>query len=373
MSKTQNSEKKMNKEELIKSFEIKYKEDDLRYNDLPGTNPSWTPEKLVRLYDFIDSGLTQEEIADELGFERSTISRKLKAMDWDKFENKLQELYSQSITQYIKSSAVEYREKAEKREAFLFRKKEINNQAFYDNLETKMLECVSAMEVPKLPKSNLLTPKGTPEHIVLMLSDLHVGLNFTDKETGKLNKYNLEVFRQRALNLKKAVIDIFSLHSKLYPIPELHIFGLGDMVQGTNLGGEWGPAYIDMDVYEQANIAGNTVADLISEWSNYFKKITFTGIVGNHGRGGKDKNSDKVAANWDNVSYIVLSSALRNHPNVEIIRSDAWWSRTNVNGSDFLMVHGDYLGSTATSLETESRKLQDMLHPLGLLHLDICV
>lgn len=352
--------------DLSELFKTKYEEDPLRFKDIKGVTASWTPPKLVTLMEFVESDATQEEMAAELGFERSTISRKINSMDWGSFRDKLTNLCEMSMGAYVKNTATEYRKKMTARQEYLARKKEISQHAMAENIETQLMNCVQALEVPRLPPSALPkhNSKRTPEHIVLLLSDLHVGLDFSGKETGGLNSYGIEEFRRRAANLQKAVVDIFSLHSKLYDIPELHVFGLGDFVHGTNLGGEWGPAYTSIDVYEQCTIAGATVADLLSDWSKYFKKTTFTGVVGNHGRGGRDKNSDKVGASWDNVAYLGIKAYIKEHNTVQVDQADAWFARKNVNGVPFMIVHGDYISSS--NLEAENRRFQDMVAPLPL-------
>src|SRR3989304_2152788 len=102
-------------------------------------------------------------------------------------------------------------------------------------------------------------------------------------------------------------------------MPELHIFARGDNVQGGGANGEWGSAYTGhISVTEQAVLASKTMAALIEDWSRYFKKVHFRGVVGNHGRGGVSKESDEVSASWDNVTYIALNGEVSKNPKINV-------------------------------------------------------
>lgn len=352
---------------LVDTFCLKYKQDPMRFTDLPGVSGSWDPAQLVKLYNFSvqEPKPSQEEMAAIVKVHRSSISRKMSSMDWGEFEDKLQKLCLLSDEEYFAEQAREERLNSIENEVVRGRKNHISSVALMQHLEEKILTSTKALPTNKL--SNLIYKPNrkktrTPEHMVLILSDMHVGQEFSSRDTGGLNAYNLDILRQRVEKLRKGVTSIFEHHSELYELPELHVFGLGDFVQGGNQNGAWGGAYnATIDVHEQAVLAGEYISQLLVDLSQFFKKINFTGVVGNHGRAGATKNSDKVSANWDNIVYALIKARLANHKNVNIDYSHSWWAQKNVNGTEFVLLHGDHVSCSINSLQKEEQRMQSLL------------
>lgn len=353
-------------EMLFDRFERAWLSDPIRFETLPGVSKSWPANKLVRLYKLVNeaSPLTQDQIASVLKVDRSTVSRKASSMDWSEFENSLGKLCFQSTDESLDEDADEQRKNMLVKQAIKRRKSDVDQLAMLKHIEDRILNEVSSLPKPSVP---LFLSRGkkkntTPETAVLLLSDLHVGQEFTMADTSNLSEYNIELFRKRAENLKKAVVEIMSLHTKLYDVPELRVFGLGDFVQGGNLNGQWGPAYnSNTDVADQTIIAADTISDILSAWSPLFKKIRFAGVVGNHGRAGAGKNTDKVSANWDRMAYALMKARLRQHQNIEVSYSDSWWLHENVHGKRFLLVHGDHIQGSIASLHREEQRFQSLI------------
>jgi hypothetical protein len=351
-------------DQLAKLFETKYAEDPQRYKALPGVTTNWGPEKIVMLYQFASNPeATQQIFADAIGVDRSGISRKCNSMDWPKFEQLLEAALNMTKEESIIHEAQFEKKKNTVKADVTVRKKLISKQAFYENLEHKILEASKHLKVKPLPtiNTNSFKKSHTPEHMVLILSDMHVGQEFTREETGGINEYNLEIMHARAASLQKSLIDIYDIHSKAYDMPELHIFALGDNVQGGRENGEWGGAYTaHINVTDQAVLSSKVIANLIRSWIPLFKKITVTGVIGNHGRGGASKNSDAIGCNWDNVTYIALKAELQNEPKVGVRWSKTYWTQTNILGTEFMLVHGDYFSKSINSLNTANVKLYEL-------------
>lgn len=350
-------------DDLAAAFEEKFIEDPLRFKVLPGVSTNWGADRMVMLFQFAsDPDSVQQDFADALGIDRSGVSRKCSSMDWIKFEDMLQKLIEMSPEDAIRCEAAEYERKAVQKAQAKERTKLITKEAFYNNLSKNLLAANKSVKVKPFPATVLVkTPKNnrTDEHIVLLLSDMHVGQEFFLQETGGINEYNLEIFRQRAQNLQKALVEIYDIHSEAYKIPELHILALGDMVQGGNANGEWGGATNShTDVCECSMIAASTIHNLINDWKKFFPKISLTGVIGNHGRAGATKNSDPIGANWDNVTYRHLQAMHHDDPKVSIEISKTWWQQKNILGTEFLLVHGDYCSSSINSLLTLDQKMR---------------
>jgi len=254
-------------DKIAEKFEEKFAEDPLRFKALPGITTNWGPQRMVMLYQFVaDPDGVQQEFADALGIDRSGVSRKANSMDWPKFEAELERLITMSPEEGIKHEALVHKTKATEKAVVKDRVKLVSREAFFDTLLKEAFLANQTVKVkPFVPTVLIKTPKNnrTAENVVLLLSDLHVGQEFDLEETGGINQYNMDVFYERAENLQKAVVEIIDIHSEAYKLPELHIFGLGDMVQGGNMNGEWGASSNShTNVMKQAVIAGKTIAHM---------------------------------------------------------------------------------------------------------------
>lgn len=345
-------------------FEEKFKEDHLRFKALPGVTTNWGPERMVMLYQFAaDKDAVQQDFADALGIDRSGVSRKCNSMNWNKFEEMLEKLCNMTKEDAIVHEAEVVAKKNQFKAEVKDRTKLITREAFFKNLTKVIADAQKILPSVKTFAPTVIEKKpkgpGTPEHVVLLLSDLHVGQEFTDDETGHINAYNMDLFYQRAEGLQKSVVEITNLHKRERPLPELHVFCLGDMVQGGKMNGEWGPASsAHTNVAKCAAIAGKVCGNMMRDWANHYEKINFTGVIGNHGRAGATKNSDPIGANWDNVAYSQLSAEFEGHKQISISYSDTFWAQKNVLGTEFLLVHGDYCGNSMNSLLALDQKMR---------------
>jgi len=174
----------------------------------------------------------------------------------------------------------------------------------------------------------------------LIMSDAHVGHHHTFEETGGISEYNTDVFKKRINNLMYAVKDIKELHSRLYNLPTLHIFALGDMVAGMNHVGAWSPTYINLPIYDQVIMGVDAIAGAINYWLGLFGEIKFYGVVGNHGRAAP-VGSEKEYVNWDLICYKFLEARFKDNQRVTFNNTLTWWIMERIRNHNFLMVHGD--------------------------------
>lgn len=352
---------------LAARFERVFAKDPLRFKTLPGVTTNWSPERMVMLLQFAaDPNAVQQELADVLGIDRSGISRKANGTNWSDFEKKLDMLCSMSHDEYVDYEAKRFAKKEEEKSKVKQHKTEISTKAWIDTIEEKIVNASKHLKPVLLPSVKLApinNKTGTPEHVVLLLSDMHYGLEFDLNETGGINEYNPAIFRRRIENLTTTIVRIAQIHSQAYRLPELHVFGLGDMVQGGNLNGEWGGAYNGKtDVFNQAIAAGQATGLMLLELSRFFEKINFVGVVGNHGRGGAQKNSDRIMASWDNVAYAKTKSTVgEDNKKISVDRADTWWAQRNVLGTEILIVHGDYFSGSINSIIGANQKLQELV------------
>lgn len=180
----------------------------------------------------------------------------------------------------------------------------------------------------------------TAEDMGLIFSDLHIGHEHTMEETGNLSEYNVDIFKKRMENLKNAITDIKELHGKLYKIPKLHIFSLGDIVEGANTAGAWSFVYISTPIFDQVMIGFREIADFIYYMLTLFDEVEFYGLYGNHGRVAPT-GAEKRYNNFDLFCYKYLEIEFRDNPRVKFHVEKSWWAIHEIKNHKFLLVHGD--------------------------------
>jgi len=367
MTESMTGTEKQEAERLAKEFRDKFKEDRLRFRVLPGITPTWNPGRLVALFKYAsDPNPTQEQVAQEIGVDRSAVSRKVRTMDWKGFKVALSRLCTMTKEEAIASEAERNTEKTLVKQEEKGRKLIVDRQSFYQRLLERILEENKETRIRTVPLPPRSRTRGisSPEHVGLLLSDAHAGLGFSAEETGGINSFDNDILARRFEGLQRGIASIYAIHRKAYRLPCLHIFCLGDMVQGGNLNGEWGPAYNKEHLVAQAQISANLVAETIVSVLRLFERVEFLGVVGNHGRAGVTKNSDRVGANWDNIVYILLKAMFKDNKRVDIrCDGDTWWASKNVLGTEFVLIHGDNIAGlgTLSALKALNQKLQDIV------------
>jgi predicted phosphodiesterase len=350
--------------DLVSTFKKKYEDDAVRFEDLPGLTATWDPKRLVSLFALlkVDPQPGSEQISAIIRVPKGAVSRKSAEMDWTKFEGRLRKLCLLDDVEYDREAADKHRLRMLANSAVKQRRARVNRIAWQQQLVEEVTGSITPIPKPPTFRLRRRSPRtSTPEHMVLLLSDMHVGLDFSNADTGGLNEYNADVFRRRAANLQKGLLEIYGYQSSSVSLPELHVICLGDLVQGSNLGGNWGPAYTRENVIEQARIAEAEVTKMVSTWSRAFDRLTFYGVVGNHGRAGATKNSDKPSVNFETLVYDQLKARLERHNNVRVETSDSWWGQKNINGVEFAWVHGDSMSGSLSSLTKDDLKIQSVL------------
>jgi hypothetical protein len=152
---------------------------------------------------------------------------------------------------------------------------------------------------------------GTPETMVVLIGDIHIGKLADPTVVGSEFGYGLPIFEQRLARLKNRILRLYGLHSKTSPITKLVIYFLGDGVDG-----------VDMRRGHQARTDINTASAqmllLVTEFERMVREleanlgieIAIVWEFGNHGRVG-DFGVNLPADNWDYVAGQVLAIGLR--------------------------------------------------------------
>lgn len=310
-------------------------------------NSNWSSEDLEYLYYAKTQGVPYSVIASELNRSVESCKSKWLKNDWSK-SGVVDSVYERN-KKVKKSAYVHSQSKTVESKLDLFRMR-------YDIISDRME--VAIKKIPEVKKIKWNPPRKKinrgEEDVGLILSDLHIGHSHSMEETGGLSEYNLDIFVRRLHSLQKSVSDIYELHSCLYDLPTLHIFCLGDIVDGSNAAGAWSPVYIDTPVYDQLMLGFEHLSQSIHYLLTVFKNIKFYGVRGNHGRIAPS-GVEKDYANWDNIIYHMLRVKFADNPRIEFVIPKTWWIMENIKDHNFLLVHGDDVRGSGNAIKNLER------------------
>lgn len=174
--------------------------------------------------------------------------------------------------------------------------------------------------------------KGDPETQVLLLGDHHAGLITPT--------YSPEVYKQRLGELFNSTLTITKLHRNMYPVNDLVIFALGDMVHGENprQGAKIGSVACGASdqVYD---LALPELVNLLNSLKQEFKTIKLYGVPGNHGRYSLEAPE---TSNWDIMLYKALANT-KLPAGIEIYPPVDFCQLVDIQGFRFFIFHGDQI------------------------------
>jgi hypothetical protein len=295
----------------------------------------WTDNELTWLYEQVKDRVPYRVIASQLNRSYQSCRRKFKETIWsDPRFNVLNNTKSRIRQRQLES----FKDKTAKTVQTSLDRWRMRTDAIAGAFEETARELPAAPLVPWIPSKRVNAHSN--EDMGLMLSDLHIGHEHSLEETGGISQYNVSIFQHRMNNLKVAIADIYELHSQLYKVPKLHIFSLGDVVDGMNEAGAWSPVYISTPITDQVMIGVRAMSDAIWYWLTIFEEIEFYGIRGNHGRIARS-GAEKDYANWDIIIYQFLMTEFRNNPRIKFNVPKTWWHLASIRNHKFLLLHGD--------------------------------
>jgi len=316
----------------------------------------WTEEDLKILYTERMKGTPYKVLSAMLNRTPKALETKYnKDTDWtsyDFYEPELEEKRNAEIEQGLVNRDISVKKNLEK-----YR---LQADIIADKLYNAMRRLPPAPPpvYTKMPKTD-----RTPEDIGLILSDLHIGHEHTAEETGGLSEYNIDIFLQRLENLKLAITDIHELHSNLYPIKKLHVFSLGDIVEGANTAGAWSHVWIDSPIFDQIMIGEKAISDFLYYMLTLFEEVEFYAIYGNHGRIAPN-GAEKKYNNFDLLCYELIQKEFKDEPRIKFHTTKSWWMLKSIQNHKFLMMHGDDVKAKnppVTSLLEVERKMGAMI------------
>lgn len=177
------------------------------------------------------------------------------------------------------------------------------------------------------------------EEVILDISDIQAGTKIVKDGTGGLNEFNWGIMEQEFTKLFLGVASISKRQMELAPIRKIHVFMLGDMVEGWDIYA--GQAQnIDQDIYNQLYLLRDAMSRFLLQLLTVFEVVEVTTVYGNHGRVGK-KGENPNWVNWDLIFYNSLMDRLANETRIQFNITMSWWQIKEVMGWRFLLFHGD--------------------------------
>ena len=201
----------------------------------------------------------------------------------------------------------------------------------------------SEKSLVKIPKRRKIFRGKLKESAVLLLSDMHIGLEnyFVDLDTGEATlTYNIEIAVKEANRLIDSIAGINQLLSKSYDIDTLYIFALGDLVEGDIIIQNQ-KFFIEAGVGNQMLFTVKLLTNMIQELLKMFKNVKMINIAGNHGR--MTRRAYVPQPFYNNFDFLIgkmLQQVFRNEPRVEIQTPEAWFFRTKIYNWQYFLHHG---------------------------------
>jgi hypothetical protein len=152
----------------------------------------------------------------------------------------------------------------------------------------------------------------TKHEFVLNWSDLHAGEVVSREETGGINEYTWDIMLKRHDKLRESLFSYQD--NRTYPVEQLHVFALGDMLSGS--------IHDELVATNEIPMAEATVqlgldgAEWLESLTERFPRVHVTGVVGNHPRAHKKPWAKQGFDNADWTSYHVMATALKRNPRV---------------------------------------------------------
>jgi transposase-like protein len=201
---------------------------------------------------------------------------------------------------------------------------------------------IERIEPAYTPATPVIDGAMTTHKFMLDWSDLHAAEVVDREEMNGINAYDWDVMLDRHDKMLKSIVSF--KEKRPYPVDELIINGLGDMLSGNN--------HAELKetnqkvIMEAALQLGLDMAEWVGVLASHFPRLRMTGVVGNHPRTTMKPAMKKRYDNYDWMVYHIMKLRLADHANVTIEVPKAAQTMVEVFGERHLLFHGDGIRST---------------------------
>lgn len=214
-------------------------------------------------------------------------------------------------------------------------------------------EDVRATKYVPVPKPKLAKKKGSEEVAVAILSDWQLAKITPD--------YNSQVCEQRIYKFAEKIVELTNIQRQDHPVREIRLWALGDIIEGELIFP--GQSFlVDGGLYRQITVDGPRIMkNFINVMLEHFEKVTFVGVIGNHGAiGGRARRDHDPETNGDRMLYRISQLMFEKEPRVKFIIPDGrgerhWYAVDKVGKYRALLAHGDQFGSLSSFYQFQKK------------------
>lgn len=166
--------------------------------------------------------------------------------------------------------------------------------------------------------------------------------------------YNSQVCEKRIEQYADTVIRLTEIQRAEHPVKHLHIWALGDIVEGELIFP--GQSFlVDGGLYRQITVDGPRIMkNFITKMLENFETVTFVGVIGNHGAiGGRSRRDHDPETNADRMLYRITQLMFENEKRIKFVIPDGrgdrnWYAIDKIGNYSSMLIHGDQFGSLST-------------------------
>lgn len=218
----------------------------------------------------------------------------------------------------------------------------------WDEQARKFLKSyVPLPQVPEKIQTTVVDEMDLGEHQgVALFSDYHFGSKIDARVTGGLAEYNEKIARKRLARWRDGVLRFTQMQQVVSTVEVLHIFALGDDLEGH--GAMFGTQSLQLDesVFFQYMGFVEDLTDVLISLTSRYKKIYVHKVYGNHGRiAAKSKDSygpdNLELMAWQNIKDRCLALE---PGKFEFNISTSFFLMLEILGYTFYIRHGHMIG-----------------------------
>lgn len=217
----------------------------------------------------------------------------------------------------------------------------VTEQARHEEIVHLIETGMARMPVPEVIPHPIPAGSGTPEIMVAVVSDPHVGKLVREDFVGEGFAYNRYLFHERLERWEASILSLQAKHENAYPVRKLVLPFLGDIVDGVDMRRGHGLRVDINSAVKQAIMASRAFGCTIARLSAHFDEIDGDVLSGNHGRVG-EYGVAVSTDNWDHVFGLMLQSELANLPNVHIRVPETYHDIVQIGPLKAYLAHGNW-------------------------------
>lgn len=204
-----------------------------------------------------------------------------------------------------------------------------------------LLRGVEAYNAEKVPKYRAKAGKGQPVTAVALWGDWHWGQVVEPDQVSSQNKYSSAVARERLVRWRDGFLGWVEAQRSAYPVDELVVVGLGDMVNG--LIHQEDLIYAEMEPLDAVVDVASVQASMLASLAPHFKQTRASLLsTDNHGRL-TPKTMFTGRGKWC-LGYIVNELVKAHTREIEGLRVDNLTTiraQAEIAGKTFAFTHGN--------------------------------